>query len=145
MRAPHADLALDHQLCFPLYAGARAVTRLYGELLADEHLTYPQYVTLLALWDADGVSVGELGERLHLDSGTLTPLLKRMEKAGHLQRTRDPDDERRVVITVTDAGWELRERVSGVPARMGAALGLSDEEIDVLRAGLKKMLANLDG
>src|SRR6476646_8645176 len=92
------QLALDRQLCFALYAASRAVTRAYGPLLEAAGLTYPQYVTMLALWDGDGaaLTVGELGQCLHLDTGTLTPLLKRLEGLGYVRRTRDAADERRV-------------------------------------------------
>src|SRR4051794_3065488 len=99
----YAQLDLDVQLCFPLYAATRAVTHRYAELLADVELTYPQYLTLLTLWgSSDPMTVGELGARLRLDSGTLTPLLKRLEAAGRVTRRRDPADERRVLVEVTD-------------------------------------------
>ncbi len=137
---------LDLQLCFPLYATTRAVTRRYAELLADAHLTYPQYLSLMALWGAeDPLSVGELGERLRLDSGTLTPLLKRMEAAGLVVRRRDDADERRVLVSLTDEGWALRQRLSHVPQDLLASLDLSDREAQQLRRLLGKLLANLDG
>ena len=125
----YRQLDLDAQLCFPLYAATRAVTRRYGELLAEAQLTYPQYLSLLALWESDEpLAVGELGERLRLDSGTLTPLLKRLETAGVVVRRRDASDERRVLIELTDEGWALRERVEHVPTELFASLAFSPKE-----------------
>ncbi|WKN48549.1 MarR family winged helix-turn-helix transcriptional regulator [Nocardioides sp. Arc9.136] len=141
----HPQLALDVQLCFPLYAATRAVTQRYGELLADVGLTYPQYLALLALWEAGGpVTVGGLGQRLRLDSGTLTPLLKRLEAVGHVSRRRDPADERRVLVEPTEQGWALRDRVAGVPERLLEGMGLSVEELVRLRRDLGTLLDGLD-
>lgn len=141
----HPQLALDEQLCFPLYAATRAVTQRYGELLADVGLTYPQYLALLALWEAGGpVTVGGLGQRLRLDSGTLTPLLKRLEAVGHVSRRRDPADERRVLVEPTEQGWALRGRVAGVPERLLEGMGLSVEELVRLRRDLGTLLDGLD-
>lgn len=138
------DLRLDLQLCFPLYAATRAVTRLYGELLAQVGLTYPQYLVLLVLWEAEEpLSVSGLGERLHLDSGTLTPLLKRLEAAGVVERRRDADDERRVLVSLTGAGWELRDRLVTVPRRLASRLGLTRVEGERLKADLELLLARL--
>ncbi len=142
-RVPHdyPQLDLDAQLCFPLYAATRAVTRRYAELLADVQLTYPQYLSLLALWGADqALSVGELGERLRLDSGTLTPLLKRLESAGLVVRRRDARDERRVLIELTDEGWALRERVAQVPEQLFSSLAFSPKEATQLRRLLAKVI-----
>ena len=119
--APHsaADasrwLALDHQLCFAVYSASLAMTKLYKPLLAPLGLTYPQYLAMLVLWEQDGVMVSELGERLYLDSGTLTPLLKRLELAGLIARVRDVADERRVHITLTTAGRKLKGLAAEVP------------------------------
>jgi DNA-binding MarR family transcriptional regulator len=141
----HSQLALDEQLCFPLYAATRAVTQRYAELLADVGLTYPQYLTMLALWEAGGqVGVGDLGRRLRLDSGTLTPLLKRLEAAGHVTRRRDPADERRVLVAPTEQGTALRERVADVPGRLLEGTGLSVEELLRLRSDLQTLLHGLD-
>lgn len=141
----HPQLQLDAQLCFPLYAATRAVTSAYADLLAGTGLTYPQYLTLLALWDADEpLTVGGLGKRLRLDSGTLTPLLKRLEAAGHVVRRRDAGDERRVLVEVTPAGWELRERVTDVPGRLAAATGMSAADGEELRRLLGTLIRNLD-
>src|SRR6187200_246404 len=100
---PDQALALDNQLCFALYSSSLAMTKLYKPLLDPLGLTYPQYLVMLVLWEGDGVTVSELGQRLMLDSGTLTPLLKRLESAGVLQRLRDVADERRVLVRLTGA------------------------------------------
>ena len=139
------QLALDQQICLPLYAASRAVTRRYAQLLADVGLTYPQYLTLLALWEADGpLSVRELGTRLHLDSGTLTPLLKRLESAGLVTRSRDQLDERRVLVSVTRQGQDLRARVADVPAQLVAGMSMSEAEGRTLRALLDRVIDALE-
>ena len=109
-------LQLDHQLCFALYSASLAMTKLYKPLLEDIGLTYPQYLAMLVLWERDGVTVSELGERLYLDSGTLTPLLKRLEAADLVTRLRDVQDERRVMIRLTAAGRKLKARAARIPA-----------------------------
>ena len=145
MTPTHPQLDLDAQLCFPLYAATRAVTRAYGTLLEKTGLTYPQYLALLALWGADGpMTVGELGARLRLDSGTLTPLLKRLESAGYVLRSRDPADERRVRVEVTDAGWQLRDKVAGVPLELFSTLGLEGDDAAELRRLLARVVERLD-
>ncbi|KRC04402.1 MarR family transcriptional regulator [Hydrogenophaga sp. Root209] len=108
-------LQLDHQLCFALYSASLAMTKLYKPLLDEIGLTYPQYLAMLVLWEHDGVAVSELGERLHLDSGTLTPLLKRLETAELVTRLRDVQDERRVLIRLTAAGRKLKARAARIP------------------------------
>jgi DNA-binding MarR family transcriptional regulator len=141
----HPQLDLDAQLCFPLYAASRAVTRAYGPLLRDVGLTYPQYLTLLALWDdGEPMTVGELGGRLRLDSGTLTPVLKRLEEAGFVTRRRDSGDERRVLVAVTAAGRDLQDQVSEVPSRLVESLGLDTTEFQQLRRLLDGLLDRLD-
>ena len=102
-------LLLDHQLCFAMYSASLAMTKAYKKLLAPLDITYPQYLVMMVLWEKDQVTVSELGGRLFLDSGTLTPLLKRMEAMGLLHRTRDAEDERRVLVSLTPAGRALRE------------------------------------
>ena len=109
-------LHLDHQLCFALYSASLAMTKLYKPLLEDLGLTYPQYLAMLVLWETDGVTVSELGDRLHLDSGTLTPLLKRLEVAELVTRLRDVQDERRVLIRLTTSGRKLKTRAARIPA-----------------------------
>jgi MarR family transcriptional regulator, organic hydroperoxide resistance regulator len=108
-------LKLDHQLCFALYSASLAMTKLYKPLLEEMGLTYPQYLAMLVLWENDGVTVSELGERLYLDSGTLTPLLKRLETADLVTRLRDVQDERRVLIRLTAAGRKLKARAARIP------------------------------
>src|SRR5215470_15276193 len=124
--AGYPQLELDRQLCFALYTASRAVVRTYAPLLEDAGLTYPQYVTMLVLWEDPGRprSVGELGERLHLDSGTLTPLLKRLAAMGYVTRSRDPGDERRVLVSLTAHGLALRDRLAGVPLAIASCLGM---------------------
>ena len=109
-------LRLDNQLCFAIYSASLAMTRLYKPLLDQLELTYPQYLVMLALWEQDGLMVSELGQRLSLDSGTLTPLLKRLEASGYVSRIRDVQDERRVHISLTAAGRKLKARAAKVPA-----------------------------
>ena len=123
-RRPTADqaLLLDNQLCFALYSASLAMTKLYKPLLAEVGLTYPQYLAMLVLWERDGLMVSELGERLFLDSGTLTPLLKRLESAGLVARIRALDDERRVHITLTAAGRMLKARAARIPACIAEAV-----------------------
>ena len=119
---PRQALLLDNQLCFALYSASLSMTRLYQPLLAELGLTYPQYLAMLVLWERDGLMVSELGERLCLDSGTLTPLLKRLEAAGLIARIRALDDERRVHVTLTASGRKLKARAAKIPGCIGAAL-----------------------
>ncbi|WP_310733607.1 MarR family winged helix-turn-helix transcriptional regulator [Rubrivivax albus] len=127
-------LALDKQLCFALYSASHAMTRAYQPLLAPLGLTYPQYLVMLVLWEQDGLAVGQIGERLKLDSATLTPLLKRLEAAGHLQRLRDTTDERRLRLQLTPKGRALRAQAAHIPEQLatGAGCGL-DELADLTR------------
>ncbi len=122
-------LALDHQLCFALYAASLAMTKTYKPLLAPLHLTYPQYLVMLVLWQGDGISVSQMGARLTLDSGTLTPLLKRLASLGLLQRLRDSADERRVRLHLTGAGRALREQALAVPQAVAGATALDHPQI----------------
>lgn len=143
---PQTDmLRLDNQLCFAAYSTAHAFNRLYRPLLDRLDLTYPQYLVMLVLWERDGLTVSQLGERLFLDSGTLTPLLKRLESAGRIARTRDPADERRVLITLTEKGRALRSEAQCIPPRIGAAIGLTPDELTALKRGLDKLRAVLNG
>jgi MarR family transcriptional regulator, organic hydroperoxide resistance regulator len=145
MTAGYPQLEPDAQLCLPLYAASRAVTRRYGDLLAATGLTYPQYLAMLALWSAAPLSVGDIGTRLHLDTGTLTPLLKRLERAGLVLRRRDAADERRVLVEPTADGWALRDRVADVPGELGRSLRLSADDARQLRHLLDKVIGSLDG
>lgn len=136
-------LKLENQLCFPLYASAKEVVRLYKPFLDEIGLTYTQYIAMLALWERDGLSVKELGEQLYLDSGTLTPLLKKMESQGLVQRSRNARDERSVTITLSEQGKALRERAVSIPERLGACLPLTAEEAKTLYRLLYKVLGGI--
>src|SRR4051812_40484897 len=127
-----ARLALDNQLCFALYSTSLAMTKLYKPLLAPLGLTYPQYIVMLSLWEEDGQTVSALGERLALDSGTLTPLLKRLQAQGALTRERDADDERRVIVRLTPAGRRLRQQARKVPPQVVRATGCELGEVVAL-------------
>ncbi|HEY0856581.1 MAG TPA: MarR family transcriptional regulator [Albitalea sp.] len=132
-------LKLDHQLCFALYSSSLAMTKLYKPLLDPLNLTYPQYLAMLVLWERDAITVSELGQRLQLDSGTLTPLLKRLEASGLIHRERDHADERRVLLHLTAAGRALRNRAAKVPAQVACAAGCSLEELAALTQRLKQL------
>ncbi|WP_227981648.1 MarR family winged helix-turn-helix transcriptional regulator [Nocardia spumae] len=137
-------LALDQQLCFPLYAASRAMTARYRPMLAALGLTYPQYLVMLVLWERDGRGVGELCDALALDSGTLSPLLKRLEQAELIERVRATDDERRVEIRLTGRGHALRERACDIPGHMAEATGMTVEELVTLRETLVRMTIALN-
>jgi MarR family transcriptional regulator, organic hydroperoxide resistance regulator len=136
-------MLLDEQLCFALYAASRRMTAAYRPLLEALDLTYPQYLVMLVLWERDGLTVRELGARLQLDSGTLTPLLKRLEQAGLLGRRRRQSDEREVEITLTEAGHKLYERAVDVPRCMAERLCMSVDAFVRLRDELKSLAAQL--
>ncbi len=143
--SPDAALQLDNQLCFALYSASLAMTKLYKPLLAELGLTYPQYLAMLVLWEGDGLAVSELGQRLSLDSGTLTPLLKRLEALGLIGRLRAVDDERRVHIHLTAAGRRLKTRAAKVPGCVLAATGLPLAEVVQLRGRIQALRARLVG
>ena len=134
-------LLLDRQVCFPLYAATNLLNRLYGSVLAELGLTYPQYLVMLVLWEHEVQTVGALGGRLYLDSGTLSPLLKRMETGGLVGRTRDPADERKVLVALTEKGRALRERALHVPATISG--GYKPEGLDDLRDSVRALVAIL--
>src|SRR5512139_1275831 len=132
-------LKLDHQLCFALYSASLATTKLYKPLLEPLGLTYPQYLVMLVLWEGDGITVSQLGERLALDSGTLTPLLKRLEAADLVRRLRDSTDERRVLLQLTPRGRALKIKALSVPEQIACASGCSLDELAALTARLKAL------
>jgi DNA-binding MarR family transcriptional regulator len=138
------DLKLDKQLCFALYGAAHAFTRAYKPLLSPLGLTYPQYVVMMALWEEDDLSVKTLGERVGLDSGTLSPLLKRLEQVGYVARRRDAADERVVFITLTGDGRQLKERALQVFESIGNQIGCEIAEIESLRESLKRLKSQLE-
>ena len=144
-------LRLDRQLCFALYSSSLAMTKLYKPLLAPLGLTYPQYLVMLVLWEADsnasreaaGLSVGQLGQRLSLDSGTLTPLLKRLEALGHIERCRARDDERRVDILLTPSGRKLRRLALDIPGQLACASACDLNELAALTQRLHELRSQL--
>ncbi|HSV35217.1 MAG TPA: MarR family transcriptional regulator [Ramlibacter sp.] len=142
---PNQALLLDNQLCFALYSASLAMTKLYKPLLDELGLTYPQYLTLLVLWEQDGLAVSQLGERLSLDSGTLTPLLKRLEAAGLIARIRAVEDERRVHITLTAAGRKLKARAQKIPGCILTASQCSIPELVQLTRQIKTLRDRLAG
>lgn len=133
-------LRLDAQICFLLYSSSRALVQLYQPLLAPLGITYPQYLALLVLWEEDGASIGRLGERLMLDSGTLTPLVKRLETAGLVQRRRSSRDERVVDVWLTSAGKRLKHKAYRVPQQLSCKLGLPASELARIRRELSRLL-----
>ncbi len=135
-------MKLSNQLCFPLYAAARNVMNLYTPILKPLGLTYTQYIVLLVLWEKDGIPVSEIGEKLMLDNGTLTPLLKKMEVAGYVERKRSQIDERVVEVTLTEAGRALQEKAKDVPLRAAACIELAPEKGKMLYDLLYELLNN---
>ncbi len=135
-------MKLANQLCFPLYAAARNVTGLYTPWLKPLGLTYTQYIVFLVLWEKDGVSVTELCDRLMLDNGTLSPLLKKMEKAGYVERRRSHDDDRVVVITLTGEGRALQEKAKDIPRKVAGCIDLPAEKAQALYGLLYELLGN---
>ena len=133
-------LRLENQLCFPLYACARETIKLYKPYLDELDLTYTQYIAMMVLWEKKSVTVKELGAVLHLDSGTLTPLLKKMEAKGLLTRRRSTEDERSLIVSLTEQGEALRERAVDIPAKMSKCVNLEPEEARELYRLLYKLL-----
>lgn len=134
-------LLLENQLCFPLYAASKAVLSRYKPLLDDIGLTYTQYIAMMVLWEDRSLSVSGMGERLYLDSGTLTPLLKRLEEKGLIRRARSAEDERKVIVTLTREGEALKAKATEIPLKIGRCLNLSIDEAGTLYHLLYKMLA----
>ncbi|MBE5776933.1 MAG: MarR family transcriptional regulator [Clostridiales bacterium] len=137
-------LKLENQLCFPLYAASKEVIRRYKPFLDPLDLTYTQYITLMVLWDEKKMSVKDLGERLYLDSGTMTPVLKKLESKQYIRRSRAPQDERSVIITLTDEGMALKEKASQIPASMSGCIMLTRQEAEILHGLLSKILIGLE-
>jgi MarR family transcriptional regulator, organic hydroperoxide resistance regulator len=138
-------LLLENQICFKIYTAEREITKLYRGLLEEIGVTYPQYLALLVLWEDGKVSVKELGRKLFLDSGTLTPMLKRMESNGLVERHRSVEDERSVVITLTKKGIAMKEKAACVPARLLERLEMDGEELERLDQTLTTILGRLQG
>ena len=138
------DQKLENQLCFPLYAASREVVKQYTPYLKPLGLTYTQYITLMVLWQEKKLRVGDLGHKLFLDTGTLTPLLKKMEEAGLVCRTRSAHDERVVEVEITRKGMALREQLKDIPKQVGTCVKLSKEDARILYRELYKMLEGFD-
>ncbi|OBJ42519.1 MarR family transcriptional regulator [Mycolicibacterium mucogenicum] len=132
-------LTLDRQLCFALYSASRAMTAAYRPILTELNLTYSQYLVLLVLWEEDRVTVGRLGERLQLDSGTLSPLLKRLEANGFIRRERSLQDERQVEVTLTPAGRKLEGKAQCIPQQLGARMGITERDAADLRDAIHRL------
>ncbi|MBW7455341.1 MarR family transcriptional regulator [Paenibacillus sepulcri] len=140
----HEYLKLDNQLCFSLYAASRAISRMYRPLLDELGLTYPQYLVLLVLWERSQSTVKELSETLDLDSGTLTPMLKRMEAANLVERKRSTEDERIVIVRITESGLALKERAVCIPQSLFASSNLPLEELTALNGQIKKLMTQIN-
>ena len=138
-------LKLERQLCFPLYACSKEIIRLYKPFLDKLDLTYTQYITMLILWEKETITSHELGECLYLDSGTLTPLLKKLESKGYISRNRSDKDERNLMIRVTDKGMNLREEALSVPQEVSKCVKLTEEEAKLLYKILYKMIGSMEG
>ncbi len=146
LSAPAGDLSLpavDEQMCFALYAASRAVTNLYRPLLEPLGLTYPQYLVMMLLWERGECWVKDFGAVLQLDYGTLTPLLKRLEARGLVDRTRDPQDERSVRVTLTAEGERMKARAKGIPEAVGEVIDLPEDEFEATRLALRRLTANV--
>lgn len=133
-------LKLENQLCFPLYSAAKEVVRRYRPFLDPLGLTYTQYITMMVMWEHKSLSVGRIGELVNLDSGTLTPMLKKMEAAGLVKRCRSKADERELIVSITEKGEHLRTQALDIPAKMGSCTSLTMEEALQLRALLAKLI-----
>ena len=136
------NLKLENQICFPLYAASNKVIRQYKPFLEKLNLTYTQYITMMCLWENNQINVKELGNKLFLDSGTLTPLLKKLEKKGYIKRNRDDGDQRNLIVTITKQGMDLRNQAKDVPTCVAKCVNLSEEEAINLYKILYKILEN---
>ena len=136
-------LKLENQLCFPLYACAKEIVKAYKPYLDELDLTYTQYITMMVMWEHEKLRVKEVGKYLYLDSSTLTPLLKRLEEKGYVTRRRSAEDERDLIVTITDAGKALRERALTVPQRLAACVDMEPEKAQFLYAILYELLGKL--
>ncbi|WP_022763862.1 MarR family winged helix-turn-helix transcriptional regulator [Butyrivibrio sp. XPD2006] len=139
----YESLKLGKQLCFPLYACSKEIIRKYKPYLDDIDLTYTQYITMMVLWEKHTVNVKTLGECLYLDSGTLTPVLKKLESKGYITRVRSSEDERNLVVSITDEGVALRDKALSIPDAMGSCVQLTAEEAGILYKLLYKIIGNV--
>ena len=138
------DLKLDNQLCFSLYAASREVIKRYKPCLDKFNLTYTQYIAMLVLWEDEKTTVKEMGKRLHLDSGTLTPLLKKIESIGLIKRYRDSNDDRVVIVELTDEGRKLKDQITCVPKEIVCRININKDEIESLKCQLDNLLSKLE-
>ncbi len=136
-------LKLCNQVCFPLYACSKEIIRKYKPFLDEIDLTYTQYITMMVLWEKKSVNVKTLGESLYLDSGTLTPVLKKLESKGYITRERSSEDERNLVVTITDEGEALKDKAVDIPASIGSCVNLNKEEAEILYKILYKIIQNV--
>lgn len=136
-------LKLENQLCFPLYACAKEIVRKYKPILDELDLTYTQYITMMVMWDKKELNVKELGENIYLDSGTLTPVLKKLEAKGYVKRIRSKDDERILLVILTEKGENLKQHALSIPDKIGQCIDLESDDIITLRQLLNKMLNKL--
>lgn len=143
MAGKYDSLKLENQLCFPLYACSKEIVRRYKTYLDKLDLTYTQYIVMMVMWEEKELNVKELGDKLFLDSGTLTPVLKKLEAKGYVTRERSKIDERTLIVTLTESGKELREMAVDIPVGMRGCLKLSDEEMIQLRTMLGKILSDM--
>ncbi len=137
-------LKLENQLCFPLYVIAKEITGLYRPFLDELDITYPQYLVMMVLWEHDGLPVNSIGEKLYLDSGTLTPLLKRLENKGFIERKRKKEDERVVEAFITESGRNLQEKACGIPEKLFQKIGASPEDWKALKENVQKILTKIE-
>ncbi len=140
----YESLKLCNQVCFPLYACSKELVRQYGPFLKGLDLTYTQYITMMVMWEKEEVSSRELSECVHLDYGTLTPVLKRLEQSGYIKRQRSAEDERLLTLTLTAEGKKLREKAADIPAKMAEIVGLTEDEFKTLYALTYKALAHME-
>ena len=136
----YENLKLEDQICFRLYVASREIIKKYKPILEEHNLTYTQYLTMLVLWEERKISVKKIGERLHLDSGTLTPLLEKIEQMGLIIKYRDPNDDRVVIVELTDKGADLQDKVKDVPKEISCSVGLSKEKLVELKKDLDELI-----
>ena len=139
----YSALQLDKQLCFRLYAASREVIKRYKPLLDEHNLTYTQYITMMVMWEEKKITVKRIGEKLRLDSGTLTPLLKKLEAMEVIRKYRDPKDDRSVIVELTDKGLDLRDAVKDVPKKIKCTVGIDIKDLINLRESLDKLLNSM--
>ncbi len=138
----YEQLKLSNQLCFPLYVCSKEIVRRYKPFLDQVDLTYTQYIVMMAFWEKSEMNVKDLGKKLFLDSGTLTPVLKTLESKGFITRERSKEDERNLIVRITDAGLALREKCASIPSKMGCCIHVEPEEFKALKSILDKFLMN---